>query len=413
MNAVRSAWSRVESWEPDRTLRLVLTAVAITLGFVVFLARRRGVVSHPMLFAEDGPIFFRGNRLHGVAALNDAYAGYLVIGPRVGALLASLLPIAWTPLFFAVFAAVCAVGACSLVFNERTAWFLGGWAPRAAVFFALLLLPQVSETHATLTNVMWWGGIALLLVGIADDPATTTARVFEGTVVAAVLVSGPIGLVFSPVIVWRWWRTRSTWSAALVGLWALLGAVQVFILRGQHRDVGRVPWSSTIARVLVQRWFGPFAIGADYVQEHLNGPGWSRTTWWSTVLFMVLVVVVAVRANARFAGVLLLLLGALHTIAGFVAMGPLAHLLPDRYTVGAGGAVVLLAVGARPREWWSRGAQVALIVWMLVVWPGNVAVPERVGPSFAPAARCLEHHTESCRVPVFPEPFSLDVPPGQ
>lgn len=402
-------WRGVQEWEPRGRVRWLLTTTTLLAGFFLYLSRRHGVIAHPILFAEDGQVFFLANRLHGVAALNDAYAGYLVIGPRTLALIASFLPIAWTPLVFALLASVLSVGSCGLALSERTAWLLGGWLPRTVVFAALVFLPQVAETHATLTNVMWWGGIGLLLIGIADDPLTGPGKVFEVALVVAVLLSGPIGIVFAPVIAWRWWRTRSRWTFTLGVIWAVCCAVQVFILRGQHRNVGKVPWGAEIGGVFIRRWFGPFAIGAGYVQRHLAGPGWSRSTWAATGLFAVLVVVVAVHARDRGAALVMLLVGSLHVIAGFFALGPLARLLPDRYTVGAGAALILAIAGARPSRNWVRGVHIALIVWTLVVWPRNVIVPARVGPSFKPAAACLAAHRPVCRLPAYPDPFSFDV----
>ncbi len=404
-----TSWQRLTSWEPHGCSRRLITAALLGGGFVLHMARRRGVLSHPILFAEDGQVFFMGNRSEGLRVLNNAYAGYLVVGPRVGAFAASLLPLAWTPVAFALFAAAIATGSCGLALSGRTAWLLGAWPMRTLVFAALLLLPQVAETHATLTNVMWWGGVGLLLIGIADDPVSRWGCVFEALFVIAVLLSGPIGIVFAPIMLWRWWRTRSAWTGALSVIWAAACLVQIVVLRGQNRDVGKVTWSADIAAVLVRRWFGPFTIGADSVQRHLAGPAWSRLAWWATVVFVALVAVVALWARDRGAAVVLLALGTLHVVAGFVAMGPLAHLLPDRYTVGAGAAVIIAVAGARPTSRLVRCAMAVVVVWALIVWPRNVVVPQRVGPSFAPAAACISAQQPTCRVPVYPDPFSFDV----
>jgi hypothetical protein len=412
MDSIRSTLTRLASWEPSIQLRKPLTAALFVVGFIGHLARRSGVLSHPALFGEDGQIFFLGSLRNGLGSINDAYNGYLLVGTRGLALFATLFPIAWTPTTYAILAALTAVGSCAIATRFQLVWALGGWVPRALVFGALILLPQVAETHATLTNIAWWGGIGLLLIGLSDDPVGWWGRAGEAAFVVIVVLTGPIGIVLAPIVVWRWWRVRSSWSAALTALWAVAALAQVVVLRGQNRKVESVKWGADLAGVFVRRWFGPFTTGSSYVQSHLAGPSWSRNAWLLTLLFAGGLVLVAVRGRDRGAGIILLTLGAVQILAGFVAMGPLAHLLPDRYTVGASAAIVLVAATARPSERPIQIAQAALIVWALIGWPRNVGVPERKAPSFSKAATCLEQPDTTCRVPAVPEPFSFTITPA-
>jgi hypothetical protein len=412
MDSIRSTLTRLASWEPSNQLRKPLAAALFVVGFVVHLARRPGVLSHPALFAEDGQIFFLGSHRDGLSSINDAYNGYVIVGTRSLAFFSTLLPIAWTPTTYAILAAMVAVGSCAIATRVQLVWALGGWIPRTTVFAALVFLPQVAETHATLTNIAWWGGIGLLLIGLSDDPLHSWGRAAEAAYVVVVVLTGPIGIVLAPVVVWRWWRVRSNWTAVLTALWAAASLVQVVVLRGQDRKVESVKWGADLGGVMIRRWFGPFTSGSEYVQSHLAGPPWTRTAWLATVLFAVGLIVVAVRGRDRGAGVVLLALGAIQIVAGFVAMGPLAHLLPDRYTVGASAAIILVAASARPSEWPIQILQAALIIWALIGWPRNVGVPERKAPSFSKAAACLEQSNTTCRVPAVPEPFSFTVTPA-
>jgi hypothetical protein len=412
MDSFRSTFTRIGSWEPSAQLRRPFLAVLFITGFIVHLARRPGVLSRPALFAEDGQVFFASSLRDGVSGLTDAYNGYVLLGPRTLALLATIFPIAWTPTIYALFAAAVAVSSCAIATRFRLEWALGGWVQRSLVFLALLLIPQVAETHATLTNVVWWAGIGLLLIGLSDDPLGWMGRLGELLFVVVVVLTGPIGIVLAPVVVWRLWRIRSQWTAILTGAWAVAALTQVVVLRGQDRKVESVNWSSDLGGVFVRRWFGPFPNGSRYVQDRLTGPAWSRNAWLLAVGFAVGLVVVALRGRDRGAGLVLLALGGLQIVAGFVAMGPLAHLLPDRYTVGASAAVVLVAATARPSEWPIRIVHLGLIVWALIGWPRNLSVPERTAPSFAPAAACLEKPDTTCRVPVVPDVFSFSVSPA-
>lgn len=386
--------------------------VLFSVGFVAHMARRRGVLSHPALFAEDGQVFLLGSLRDGVRGLNDVYNGYLIVGTRGLALLATLFPIGWTPSTYAVLAGLVAVGSCGIATRSQLTWAFGGWMPRALVFLGLLFLPQVAETHATLTNAIWWGGVGLVLVGLSDEPVTWWGHAGEMAFVVVVSLTGPIGIVLLPIAFWRLWRVRSAWTAILAAVWGATGMVQLLILRGQDRKVESVEWGARLSGVLVRRWFGPFTTGSTYVQTHLAGPPWSRTAWLFTLVFAGGLVAIALRGRDRGAGAVLLVLGALQIVAGFVALGPLAPLLPDRYALGATASVVLLLASARPNQWPFRVAQLALIVWVLIGWPRNVSVPERPGPSFTNAGRCLEQPDTTCRVPAVPEPFSFTITPN-
>ncbi len=411
MDSIRSTLTRLSYWGPSNQLRKPLTAALFVVGFLGHLARRRGVLSHPALFGKTVKSSFWGAFADGFEVSTTLITGLTCRLPQPR-FFATLLPIAWTPTTYAILAALVAVGSCAIATRFQLVWALGGWIPRAIVFVALLALPQVAETHATLTNIAWWAGIGLLLIGLSDDPLGVVGssgrsgvrrdRCPDWTHRDRACADCCVALVAGPV----------ESDAALTAAWAISPLLQVVVLRGQNRKVESVNWGADLGGVFVRRWFGPFTNGSNYVQSRLAGPSWSRNAWLITVLFAVGLLVVAIRGRDRGAGIVLLALGSLQILAGFVAMGPLAHLLPDRYTVGASAAIVLVAASPRPSDWPTRIAQTLLIIWALIGWPRNVAVPERKAPSFAKAAACLEQADTTCLVPAIPEAFSFNITPA-
>ncbi len=411
MESIRTTFARLASWEPTRRVHRFLMPTLFVVGFGAYMSRRRGVLSRPALFAEDGQVFFLSSIRDGVRGINDVYNGYLIVGTRTLAFLATLFPISWTPSTYAVLSGLVAIGCCAIATRSQLTWAFGGWIPRALVFLALVFLPQITETHATLTNTIWWGGVGLLLIGLSDEPITWWGRLGELGFVVIVTLTGPIGIVLSPIVVWRLWRVRSPWTAVLTAAWAVSCLIQLVVLRGQERKVEPVTWGQDLSAVAIRRWFGPFTTGTAYVQSHLAGPAWSRLPWVLTVAFAFALFAIAVRGRDRGAGLVLLVLGAAQIGAGFVALGPLAVYLPDRYTVGATASVIFIVAAARPTQWPLRVIHVVVVVWMVVGWPRNVSVPHREAPSFAEAGRCLEQSNTTCRVPAIPDPFSFLVTP--
>lgn len=408
---MRGVWD--STWEPVGRARVAVTTAMVLLGSVLYVLRRPTALSEPQLLAEDGPILLLQTMQRGWRSFNDAYAGYLIVVPRLLAWLVSPLPIRDTPLLYAWVATLFAVGVCAIVSSARIAWLIPSFPRRVLLFVGLLLLPQIPEVHATLVNTVWWCGVGLVLLALCDDPVSIPGRVAELVAVTLFVVSGAAAIVTAPIALHRLWRTRSRWSLVFTGTWGLLSVMQLVILRSQDRAVGHVTASTAkLIGVSMKRMFGPFAIGTSYVADHIVSDRYRPAAWWAVVAVTVLFCVVAVVGLPKLTGPMILLLGVLSLAGGVVAMGPLAQYLPDRYATVPTALVLVGLVAARPTLPWARIAHLVLAVWVLVVLPLNVVVPRRQPHDWTDAGRCLSRGDVPCRVPVLPEDRTFDVPPG-
>lgn len=392
------------------------TSVAIALGVGLYLLRRPSAISSASLWAEDGTIFLSQSLERGWRAVNDSYAGYLHIAPRLLAMVASWLPFRWTPVVYALVSAVVTVACCSPVLSRRSSWLLPTWGARVAVFAGLICLPRVAELHATLTNVIWWCGIGLLLVILLDDPSTTVGKVSEATAVALLVLSGANGVVLAPFVVFRWWRTRSIHSLVIAGVWWAAAGIQGWVLIHAERslDGGDLPWPVTLIRWSVERTLGPFVLSGPYVDRPANLlAGFPLAAQVLILVAALMAAVVLLGGHRPSTTILLVGVAAASCLAGFMSLGPAAPLLPERYTAIPAAALLIGLISARPSRRIVAAFKCVLLVWIVVARPLDFSITPRPVLKWGPGADCVERHIEDrCVIPLNP-PVDPGVAPWQ
>ena len=98
--------------------------------------------------------------------------------------------------------------------------------------------------------------------------------------------------------------------------------------------------------------------------------------------------------------------------AGFLALGPAAAALPDRYSVLPIAAVLIGLVAARPKVRALSILRVALLILILVMRFTDFAVPARPDTQWSRSALCLSIPANTCVIRLNPNGFTLIVPAG-
>jgi hypothetical protein len=399
----------VDDWLANHQ-RLVWILVAV-VGTVLLLARRPTALTRPGLYAEDGDVFLLDSLVRGAGSLVHPYNGYLHLVPRIGALAATALPLNWTPIVYVLESAVIAVAACSMVTAGRLGHLIPSRAKRLLLFVLLLLIPRLTETHLALNSTLWYCGLALLIIGLSDDPTSRVGRLAELIAVPILGLTGLAGLVLAPVAVVRAVRSRSRQAWIVLGLWWATAAVQFGVYLTQDRHNGKVPIGEPLARAATDKTVGALVLGRPAVDQ-----------WWNgrlpTGLFLLMVVVGLVWLAIWINGMAPLITGALAytvaatIVAGFLALGPGAPVLPDRYTVLPLSALLIGLFIARPR--W-RPLLMACNVLLVVVVAARVfdfTVPARPQTQWSQSEKCLAVVQQPCNIPLNPPGWTLTIPPG-
>lgn len=241
-------------WQP---LLVALAAMAL------ILLRMPDRVTGGFLWAEDGTIFLRDAYAMGIASFFKPYAQYLHLVPRVIVYLVSRVlyidevarPLAWICAL-----TLCAISTFVFLFARKRFSLPVAWA------FALVpvLIPHTGEVWLTITNLQWVLAPALLLLlwdaFCTPRVGSTTARSVRPAHAIAIVVlalTGPFGLIFSPLVAVRLVLTRKAprpprdWIA-IAAYFAAVGIQFVMIMTHPPADPGpRAPLDAYLHYPLV------------------------------------------------------------------------------------------------------------------------------------------------------------------
>ena len=273
------------------------------------------------------------------------------------------------------------------------------------------MIPRLTEVHLTLNSTLWWCGVALLLTAVAGDPATRLGRIAELLTVPVLVLSGLAGLVLAPTMAFRVFRTRSLHSKILLGIWYGTALVQLCVYLTQDRENGSVPIGMPLIRAGFEKVFGSLVLGAGSVDGR-----------WASGVPAVLLVIVVLCAVAWAALVVLglrwefsmalLYAAAASLAAGFLALGPAAAALPDRYTVLPIAAVLIGLVAARPEPKALSILRVALLILIVVMRCTDFVVPARPDTHWSRSATCLALPANTCVILLNPQGWTLTLSAG-
>lgn len=421
---------------PHQTSReLVLAGVIVVVVLIMSLARHAGAGVLDTVWAEDGRVFLQeALALAPHRALPRLYAGYLHLGPRLAAELATMFPIgAASELLVLVADALTALCALAVFVASRN-HLRSPWIRTVLALAVPLTPPAGVEILNSVANAQWpllFASFWLLLW----RPATTSAIVAASLLLAITALSAGLGILLLPLAVLRLLagpRGRDSLPAWLFcsALALQLAATQTPAL---HSGSGS---PSTVATVFAQRVVIVALFG-----HRIGGTLWARYgLWCMAIAGMVLVAVVFMGVLVRGAGTRwLVLLCAGYAFAFFAASAVLRsaapamlwhagmwHIAGSRYSyvpvllvyslIAAvldacpptrGGAAKLLPAGAR------LGTLVVLLV--AVVGDFRLWNDRTSGPSWSETVHrardaCSGDSAPEVTFPIAPENWTVTIP---
>ncbi len=390
--------------EVPRTNRVLnASAVAVLAACLLFL---RGIprLRHAGLYAEDGQIFLSQAHNDGVAAFVEPYAGYLHLIPRIIAAVLEPFPVTAAPVLYAVAALLVHVAMLTPALSARLDWIIPGQMLRAVLFALLCLMPPLWEVLGNIANLIFVGGISLLLLMLSDDPRSGVGRVGELAAVAALGLSGPLIVFFVPWFIWRWRRTRSRHSLVVVGVAVAAALVQgvIFLLSDREESGGSLVY---LSRVWVER------IGLSWLfgdSQLVASPSWV-TSWLAALVWCIGAVVITV-VVLRGTAVALWLLHFTLLAAAVLAYGymPPPFTWQRHFVVPTAIVIVLLVavIGARR---WAIAAGGWLAVGVAAMAHDFAPEPYPYRPDLTALQQCVNRGEPVCRQTIFGNRWSVQL----
>lgn len=192
--------------EPPSAWPLWLHVVFISLIAVSHDLTR---VTNPQFWAEDGAVWYRQAYELGAASLVLEQSGYYQTLPRLIALLATLLPLAWGPTVFLCAAFYFQLLPSLLLLSARLDDAGLSRSARVVLAYFCVAVPNAWEVHLNLTNSQWFLAISAFLLIFASQPRNVLEHIFDIAVLVLCGLSGPFAILLAPIATWRWIGKRT------------------------------------------------------------------------------------------------------------------------------------------------------------------------------------------------------------
>lgn len=391
----------------------------LTICAVLFALRRPDALHDPKLWGEDGVIFLPDSFLLGAGSLLKPYAGYVLLLPRLWAQVTTLLPIQWLALSYTTFALVFGLGCCSLVLSRRLRWLIPSDGVRLVAFVGLLLLPGTSEVYGTMTNCVWFAGIALVLLSLCSEPSTARGKVAESTALVVLGLTGISVFLAVPGFFLRWIREKSRYNLLVAGLAAVTALFQAATTLNAGRTVPSFALKpGSVVNGLVIRPAATLLLGEGRLGRLYQQPSGGRVILAAGVVMLACTVccLLALQMAGRLAFLSVLAVSVVLVTVNFGGdLTEAAHGAHGRYLVIPVATLWVLLIAGAPRLLRRRHLAAVLVGVASATLP-LIAVSDdgRIDPhptiEWSTSARCIARHLH-CTVPLNPPGWSATLPP--
>jgi hypothetical protein len=388
----------------------------VAVALLVLVLRRPETLTKAAFFYEDGQVFYVGAYFGTfLDQLTRAYAGYLVVIPRLAAALEWTVPVPYAPLVgnlialaaVALLAAFIASDRLSNVFPDR--WM------RILLAALLVLLPGSWETLGSITLIQWYVAIYLVLVAIAMPPTRRSFKAIEGIVVGCAGLTGPFSILFAPLFWARALILRDRWSATLAAIVSLCGAVQIALLTASGERSAALPDPAVMVAALTARLWATM-IGGHWMSGALSIGLDPRLVAAATIALVGALIVVWAKTprvpRFAFGYAAAVIVGStiLDQPRGFPDSPYLAgrYFLLPAFCVAI--AVAVLLADSQRRAPLTRIAVLAVSGLFLVGIVGDARLPAHPDYGWADRSACIGG-PDPCQVPVeFPNAWTIHWP---
>jgi hypothetical protein len=383
----------VDAVKAPRKIRISSPTAVVVLAACLLFFRASVRLKYAALHHEDGQIFLSQAHNMGVAAFVQPYAGYLHLIPRIIAAVLEPFPVIWAPVQYAVAGLFVHLVMLTPALSARLEWIISGPMLRAVLFALLCVMPPLWEVLGNIANLVFVGGISLLLLMLSDDPRSRVGRVGELAAVAALGLSGPLIALFVPWFVWRWRRTRSRHGLAVAGVAVATALVQglIFLFSDREESGGSLVY---LPRVWVER------IGLSWLLGDMYVP---KTRWiWIAMWLLALVwcvgaIVITVVVLRRTAVVLWLL----HFTLLAAPVSAYGYMHPpfdwQRHFVTPMAIVIVLLVAVIGARRWVIAAAVWLLAGVAAIMRVFAVAPYDYTSDLTPLQQCMNRGEPVCR----------------
>lgn len=184
------------------TNRLFYFISLFVVIFLIFALRRPELINNPYFWAEDGAVWYsQAYNIGPIHSLILPQSGYYQTISKLVASASLAVPLYAAPLFFNVIAICIRTFVVLYLLSSRMKDFpiIG----RFIVATYMVLMPNISEVHANVTNTHWYLSLWLFMVIVSEKPTGLYWKVHDYIVLLVAGLSGPFIVFMAPAVALR------------------------------------------------------------------------------------------------------------------------------------------------------------------------------------------------------------------
>ncbi|HGN8756688.1 TPA: glucosyl transferase [Enterobacter asburiae] len=202
------------------------------LCFAVFIMRRPDIIQNPQFWAEDGAVWYEQiNHIGSIQSILLPRNGYFQTISKLTASLASYFPLYLAPIFFNITALI--LRCCVVMYLLSSRMSIYSFWCRAVVACFILLMPNLEEVHANITNTHWYLSMWLFMILISKNTNGLYWKAHDYFVLALSGLSGPFIVLMLPILMLKQIQNikGSTSDRLIKKLWPMIDVFSVsFVL---------------------------------------------------------------------------------------------------------------------------------------------------------------------------------------
>lgn len=242
-------WNRVKNFITPFGWPLPLIFFSVTILYF----RRPDAFLLPQLWAEDGLHWMVPALNSPFSSIFDPYAGSLQLAMMLAGLIASFLPLVFTPTIFLIFAISAKVLPVVVAHSKRFRTVFKNRALLWALTIFYLLQPNMWEIHANLTNINWHLALLAFLVLAAPDVRSRAWKWFDRLALFIACLTGPFALFLLPISIIIYLQKKTKSSIEKLIIVSVCASIQLVTLFGM-KNAGSLDLSAifTHTKLLLQ-----------------------------------------------------------------------------------------------------------------------------------------------------------------
>lgn len=206
----------------------ILVLIAATL--ILFIRKTDSFVN-PQFWAEDGNVFFLQQYENGISAVFQPYAGYLLVAPRIIALIADVIsPYSFLPAFYNYSCLVITLLVVLSVYSKRL-----DVNNKPLISLTIVLVPHfANEVFINITNIQWILALLLIIVLLKDIDnyhiCIDLEIIIDFFIIVLCGLTGPFIVLLLPFFAYKYFKLHNAVNLTSLVLACIVSSVQLLVL---------------------------------------------------------------------------------------------------------------------------------------------------------------------------------------